>query len=101
MDTVTTDRSFQKISPAHYVDTTAVTLNRFMNKGKIIEQGTKEDIILNLAKELNVSIDKAMRIYYNSNLARQINEGKYGIDNLDPKNLALDLINNESILFDC
>lgn len=67
---------------------------------KIYRQNLEEDIISYLAKELNSSIDEAMRIYYSSKLARQIDEGKYGIDNLDPKYLALDLIKNESTLID-
>jgi hypothetical protein len=40
-----------------------------------------------------------MDIYYSSKLAVQIEEGRYGIDNLDPKYLAEDLIENESELF--
>lgn len=67
---------------------------------KIYRQNLEEDIISYLSKELNLSIDESMRVYYSSKLARQIDEGKYGIDNLDPKYLALDLIKNESTLLD-
>ncbi len=40
-----------------------------------------------------------MDIYYRSKLARQIEEGLYGIENLDYKYLVKDLLENESELF--
>ena len=42
---------------------------------------------------------KAFDIYYSSKLAAQIAEGSYGIENMDAKYLAEDLIENESELF--
>lgn len=36
-----------------------------------------------------------MTVYYNSKLNSQIEQGLYGIENLDYKNLAEDLIENE------
>ena len=36
-----------------------------------------------------------MKIYYESRLSKQIEAGENGIDNLDYKNLAEDLIENE------
>jgi hypothetical protein len=41
-----------------------------------------------------------MDIYYHSRLAEQIEEGKYGIENMDYKYLVQDLIENEPYLFD-
>ena len=41
-----------------------------------------------------------MDIYYNSRLAKQIEQGAYGIENMDYKYLAQDLIENEPELFE-
>lgn len=41
-----------------------------------------------------------MDIYYNSRLAKQIEQGTYGIENMDYKYLAQDLIENEPDLFE-
>jgi anti-sigma28 factor (negative regulator of flagellin synthesis) len=41
----------------------------------------------------------AFDIYYSSKLARQIESGEYGIENMDAKYLAEDLIENEPELF--
>ncbi|MBR4417023.1 MAG: hypothetical protein IKS67_09645 [Victivallales bacterium] len=46
-----------------------------------------------------LDLRKAMDIYYKSRLARQINAGKYGIDNMDARYLAEDLLENEPELF--
>ena len=43
--------------------------------------------------------EQAMDVYYRSDLAVQIQDGKYGIDNVDYKYLAEDLIENEPSLF--
>ena len=42
---------------------------------------------------------KAFDIYYSSKLADQISEDSYGIENMDAKYLAEDLIENEPELF--
>ena len=46
-----------------------------------------------------MELRKAFDIYYSSKLAAQIAEGSYGIENMDAKYLAEDLIENESELF--
>lgn len=46
-----------------------------------------------------LKLRKAMDIYYTSKLAKQIAEGMCGIENLSPKYLAEDLIENEPELF--
>lgn len=56
-------------------------------------------IIEYLASRNNISQRKAMDIYYKSRLSKQIQTGQYGIENLDYKYLAEDLIDNEPELF--
>ena len=56
-------------------------------------------IVSNLALLKGLSLDQALSLYYRSALARQVEDGKYGIDNLDPAYLAEDLIENEPDLF--
>lgn len=65
----------------------------------LYKQLLEEDIINYLAEFKNIDTRKAFDIYYSSELAKQIEENKYGIENLDPKYLANDLIENESELF--
>lgn len=62
---------------------------------EIYKQNLEHDIILHLAELKGVDIREAFDIYYNSKLASQIAEGAYGIENLDAKYLAEDLIENE------
>ena len=55
-------------------------------------QELEVSIIECLAEKLKIDLRDAMRIYYESRLSKQIENG---IDNLDYKNLAEDLIENE------
>ena len=59
----------------------------------------EDDIIKELAaiKEMDKRI--AMDIYYRSRLCQQIDSGEYGIEYMDSKYLANDLIENEPELF--
>ena len=66
----------------------------------VYRQNLEESIIACLAKMKSLDLRKAMDIYYKSKLARQINTGKYGIDNMDARYLAADLIENEPDLFE-
>ena len=50
--------------------------------------------------EIGIVLRKAFDIYYSSKLAEQISNGSYGIENMDAKYLAEDLIENESELFE-
>ena len=43
----------------------------------------EEDIIVHLSKKKNISLEKAMETYYQSNLANLIHDGEYGIQYLD------------------
>lgn len=66
---------------------------------KIYKQNLEESIVYYIAEEKNISIECAMDIFYSSKLSAQINEGKFGIENMDYKYLANDLISNEPELF--
>ena len=66
---------------------------------KIYKQNLEESIVSYIAEEKNITIERAMDIFYSSKLSAQINEGKFGIENMDYKYLANDLILNEPELF--
>jgi len=59
----------------------------------------EEDIITEIAKMKGIDNRVAMEIYYKSKLCQQISSGEYGIEYMDYKYLANDLIENESELF--
>ncbi len=69
------------------------------DRDSIYKQNLEDDIITQVAKIKNISLRDALNIYYKSRLAQQINDGSYGIENMDFKYLANDLIENESELF--
>lgn len=48
-----------------------------------------------LAERLGTGFREAMKLYYDSKLSALIESGSNGIDNLDYKNLAEDLLENE------
>ena len=57
-------------------------------------------IIEYLATRKNISRRKAMDVYYKSRLSEQVQAGQYGIENLDYKYLAEDLIENSRAKLD-
>ena len=63
------------------------------------KQNLENDIIKSIANIKQVDLRKALDIYYSSKLAGQIADGSYGIENMDAKYLAEDLIENEPELF--
>ncbi len=65
----------------------------------IYKQNLEESIIEYLSRKKNLELRQAMDIYYSSRLSKQIEQGTYGIENMDYKYLAEDLIENESELF--
>lgn len=65
------------------------------NLNTIYRQNLETDIVGYLATTLKIDLREAMEKYYSSKLARQIESGENGIDNLDYKNLVEDLIENE------
>ena len=66
---------------------------------EIYKQNLENDIINEIAKIKGIELRKAINIYYSSKLAEQIENGSYGIENMDSKYLAEDLIENEPELF--
>lgn len=66
---------------------------------KIYEQNLVEDIIFYISTVKHIELRKAMDIYYSSKLSEQITDKAYGIENMDYKYLAEDLMDNESHLF--
>ena len=50
---------------------------------KFYQEGLEERLISYLAKENGIPLEKAMDIYYRSNMAQQIHEGSYGVQYLD------------------
>lgn len=65
----------------------------------IYKQNLESDIIKLIAEIKQLDLRKAIDIYYSSKLAKQIANGNYGIENMDAKYLAEDLIENEGNLF--
>jgi len=65
----------------------------------IYKQNLENDIIKVLAEIKTINLRDAIDIYYSSRLASQVAEGSYGIENMDAKYLAEDLIENEPELF--
>lgn len=65
----------------------------------IYKQNLEMSIIEYLSKEKNLELRQAMDVYYHSRLAKQIEQGAYGIENMDYKYLVQDLLENEPELF--
>ena len=65
----------------------------------IYKQNLENDIINVISEIKGIDLRKALDIYYSSKLAEQIENGSYGIENMDAKYLAEDLIENEPELF--
>lgn len=65
----------------------------------IYKQNLEQNIIKYLAKAKNIDIRTSMERYYKSKLSEQIEKSMFGIDNMDYKYLAEDLIENEPELF--
>jgi hypothetical protein len=63
---------------------------------KIYIENLEQDIIARIAELKKISNREAMDIYYKSRLSSQIESGLYGIENMDYKYLADDLIQNET-----
>ena len=62
---------------------------------KIYIENLEQDIIVRIAELKKISNREAMDMYYKSRLSSQIESGLYGIENMDYKYLAADLIENE------
>lgn len=66
---------------------------------EVYKQNLENDIIMAIADIKQLNLRKAFDIYYSSRLASQIADGSCGIENLNAKYLAEDLIENEPELF--
>ena len=66
---------------------------------EIYKQNLENDIINTISKVKQINLQAAFNAYYTSKLAEQISKGSYGIDNMDAKYLAQDLIECEHELF--
>ena len=66
---------------------------------EVYKQNLENDIINEISKIKGIDLRKAFDIYYSSKLAEQISDDRYGIENMDAKYLAEDLIENELELF--
>lgn len=66
---------------------------------EIYKQNLETDIVKYIAEIKKLELRKAFDIYYSSKLAVQIANGSYGIENMDARYLAEDLIENEAELF--
>lgn len=67
---------------------------------EIYKQNLENDIINAISGIKGIDLRKAFDIYYSSKLAEQISNGSYGIENMDAKYLAEDLIENEPDIFE-
>ncbi|MGN1324830.1 MAG: hypothetical protein ACI4YA_00585 [Candidatus Spyradenecus sp.] len=59
----------------------------------------EERLIAYLSEITGLPVEQAVDAYYRSRLAEQISRGLYGIENMDYKYLAEDLLANEPALF--
>ena len=66
---------------------------------KIYQERLEEQLIAYLAEQHNVTLERAMDIYYSSNLAEKIHDGVEGVQYLDYKVLAQILKETEPELF--
>ena len=66
---------------------------------EVYKQNLENDIINAVSEMKGLDLRKAFDIYYSSKLAEQISNDSYGIENMDAKYLAEDLIENEPELF--
>ena len=62
-------------------------------------ENLEQDIIKSIAEMKHLDLRQAMDIFYKSRLSAQITNRELGIENLDAKYLAEDLIENEPELF--
>lgn len=63
------------------------------------KQNLESDIITGIARKMDCDAETALRLYFQSKLSQQIEEGRYGIQNLDASYLLEDLFENEPELF--
>lgn len=75
-------------------------LNEQWEKYRVLSFEKENDIIMAISEIKEIELRRAFDIYYSSKLAGQIADSSYGIENMDAKYLAEDLIENEPELFE-
>ena len=66
---------------------------------QVYQENLEERLITYIADENSISLEEAMKIYYESKLSNKINQGNEGIQYLDYKVLAEILKETEPELF--
>lgn len=66
---------------------------------QVYQENLEERLIIHLAEQYNMPLEKAMDIYYHSKLADKIYQGVEGVQYLDYKVLADILFHTETSLF--
>ena len=66
---------------------------------EVYKQNLENDIINAITEMKGIDLRKSFDIYYSSKLAEQISNDSYGIENMDARYLAEDLMENEPELF--
>lgn len=69
-----------------------VTRDTLANLDSFLKERLEADIVATVANRLGLSAKRALTLYYDSELAKKINEGKYGEQYLAPEYLAEELI---------
>lgn len=67
---------------------------------KVYQENLEERIIAFLSETMNITLEKAMSIYYRSRLADKVQRGVEGIQYLDHKVLVQILCETEKELFE-
>ena len=67
---------------------------------EVYKLNLENDIIKAISEIIGIDLRKAFDIYYSSKLAEQISNDSCGIENMDAKYLAEDLIENEPDIFE-
>ena len=64
----------------------------------LLRQSVDADVVTLLSRRLGLSAERAIDLYYASALARQVDQGAFGIQYLSPEYLVEDLMENEAAL---
>ena len=64
---------------------------------KVYQENLEERIISYLSEVKDISLERAMQLYYDSKLADKIHRGEYGVQYLDYKVLVQILLETEHI----
>lgn len=69
-----------------------VTRDTLANLDGFLKERLEADIVATFADRLGLPAERALTLYYDSELAKKINEGKYGEQYLAPEYLSEELI---------